>query len=115
MEKSINYNARNFDDYRNQLLLFTQRYYPTIVNDFQDSSIGSWLMDLNAAIGDDLSFYNDNRFQETQLDYAQERKSLLSLARTNGLKVPGKRPSMLEAEWTCWLPVGPNSSSYNRI
>ena len=105
MAKSINYNARNFDDYRNQLTQFTQRYYPTIINDFQDAAVGSWLMDLNAAIADDLSFYNDNRFQETQLDHAQERKSLLSLARTNGLKVPGKRPSMLEAVWSCYLPV----------
>jgi len=105
MPKSINYNARDFDDYRNQLTQFTQRYYPTIINDFQDAAVGSWLMDLNAAIGDDLGFYIDNRFQETQLDYMQERKSLLSAARTNGLKVPGKRPSMLEAVWSCFLPV----------
>jgi hypothetical protein len=105
MAKSINYNARNFDDYRSQITAFTQKYYPNIINDFQDASVGSFLMDLNAAIGDDLGFYIDNRFQETQLDYMQDRKSLISAARTNGLNVPGKRPSMLEAVWSCYLPV----------
>ena len=105
MAKKINYNARNFSEYKSQLTQFTQTYYPEIINDFQDSSIGAWLMDLNAAVSDDLGFYIDNRYQETQLDYMQERKSLLSVARTNGLKVPGKRPSVLEAVWSCYLPV----------
>ena len=105
MATGINYNARTFDDYKTQLRTFTQRYYPTIINDFQDSAVGSWFMDLNAAVGDDLGYYSDKMFQETQLDYAQERKSLLAIARTNGLKVTGKRPSMLEAKFTCWLPV----------
>jgi len=105
MANPINYNTRTFEEYKEQLKIYIQRNYPNIINDFQDSSIGSFFMDLSAAIGDDLGFLIDNRFQETQIDYMQERKSLLSTARTNNLKVPGKRPSMLEAVWSCYIPV----------
>ena len=112
MGKSINYNSRTFEEFREQLKLFTQRYYPDTINDFQDASIGSYLIDLNAAVADDLSYHIDKKYQETQIDYAQERKSLLSIARTNGLKVPGKRPSIIEAKWSCFLPVDSSNGSY---
>lgn len=105
MEKSISYNARTFEDYKDQLKLFTQKYYPTIVNDFNDASIGQWFIDLNSAVADDLGYYMDRMFQETQLNQAQERKSLLNIARTNGFKVDGKRPSVVEAKWSCFIPL----------
>jgi hypothetical protein len=116
MGKSINYNARTFDDYKTQLKTFTQKYYSTIINDFNDASIGSWFLDLNAAVGDDLGYYTDRMYQETQLDQAQERKSLLNIARVNNLRVDGKRPSVVEAQWSCFVPMdsteGKNGPDY---
>lgn len=112
MAKSISYNARTFDDYKEQLKIFTQKYYPTIVNDFNDAAIGQWFMDLNAAIADDLGYYSDRMFQETQLSQAQERKSLLNIARTNNLRVDGKKASILEAEWSCVIPANGNSPDF---
>jgi len=44
-------------------------------------------------------------FQETQLDFAQERSSILSMARTFGLRVPGKRPSVTIADFSVTVPV----------
>lgn len=112
MGKSISYNARTFDDYKEQLKFFTKKYYPTIVNDFNDAAIGQWFMDLNAAVVDDLGYYSDRMFQETQLSQAQERKSLLNIARTNNLRVDGKKASILEAEWSCVIPVNGNSPDF---
>lgn len=105
MSKNISYNARTFDDYKEQLKNFTKKYYPTIINDFNDASIGQWFIDLHAAIGDDLGYYSDRMFQETQIDQAQERKSLLNIARTNNLKISGKKPSVVEAKWTAFIPL----------
>src|ERR1035441_4882756 len=98
MAKSINYNARIFDDYKDELKTFTQNYYPTIINDFNDASVGQWFIDLNSAVADDLGYYMDRMFQETQLDQAQELKSLLNIARTNGFRVGGKRPTVVRSE-----------------
>ena len=58
------------------------------------------LLELNAAVGDMLSFHTDRMFNETQINYAQERSSVLELARTFGLNIPGKRPSITIVDWT---------------
>tara|TARA_R110002020_G_scaffold68961_1_gene179855 strand:+ start:47 stop:1879 length:1833 start_codon:yes stop_codon:yes gene_type:complete len=97
--KKIDYNARNFADVRQQLISFIQQYYPEIFSDFNDASVGMMLLELNAAVGDMLSFHTDRMFNETQISYAQEKSSLLELARTFGLSVPGKRPSITIVDW----------------
>ena len=63
------------------------------------------ILELNAAVGDMLSTNTDRMFQETQIDYAQERKSVLSMARTFGLKIPGKRPSVTIVDFSITVPV----------
>lgn len=105
MAKKINYYSRNFAEYRSDLVDFVRQYYPEILSDFSDASIGSVFIELNAAIGDNLAFHTDRMFQETQIDYAQERKSLLSMARTFGLKIPGKRPSTTIVDFSVTVPV----------
>jgi hypothetical protein len=105
MAKKINYSSRNFADIRTELIQFVRQYYPDIFNDFNDASVGMMLLELNAATGDMLSFNTDRTFQETQLDFAQERKSILSMARTFGLKIPGKRPSVTIVDFTVTVPV----------
>ena len=105
MSRKINYYSRNFADVRQELINFVKQYYPTIFNDFNDASVGMMLLELNAAVGDMLSFQTDRMFQETQLDFAQERSSILSMARTFGLRVPGKRPSVTIADFSVTVPV----------
>lgn len=104
-EKKINYLARNFADTRTELFSFIQKYYPEMFADFNDSSVGVMLVELNAAIADMLSYHTDRVFNETQLDYAQQRKSILSIARTLGVKVPGFRPSLTLVDFTVTVPV----------
>jgi len=100
MAKKIDYNARNFSDVREQLIEFIRKYYPDTFSDFNDASVGMMLLELNAAVGDMLSFQTDRLFNETQINYAQERSSVLELARTFGLNIPGKRPSITIVDWT---------------
>ena len=103
--KKINYFARNFSDVRTELFNFIKKYYPETFQDFNDASIGTMLIELNAAVSDMLSFNTDRMFQETQLDFAQERKSILNIARTLGLNVPGKRPSVSIVDFSVNVPV----------
>jgi hypothetical protein len=103
--QGINYSSRNFVDIRTDLINMVRQYYSEFFNDFNDASIGLMLLELNAAVGDMLSHNTDRMFQETQIDYAQERKSILSLARTFGLKVPGKRPSVTIVDFTVTVPT----------
>ena len=104
MAQGINYTSRNFADIRTDLVNMVRQYYPDIFNDFNDASVGMMLLELNAAVGDMLSFNTDRMFQETQIDYAQQRQSVLSLARTFGLKIPGKRPSVTIVDFSVTVP-----------
>ena len=105
MARKINYNSRNFADIRNELINFVKQYYPDVFSDFNDSSVGMMLLELNAAVGDVLSFHTDRMLQETQIDYAQERRSIMAMARTFGLKIPGKRPSITIVDWSVTVPT----------
>lgn len=104
-DKKINYYSRNFADVRNELVNFIKLYYPDIFSDFNDASVGMMLLELNAAVADMLSYNTDRMFNETQLDYAQERKNVLAIARTLGLKIPGLRPSVTIVDYSVTIPV----------
>ena len=102
-DKRISYLDRNFQDYKQALIDFTKKYYPDLDINYNDASIGSWFMDINADIADNLSYHIDRVFQETNIDSAAETSSLYALARNNGFKIPGAKGSMAEVEFTCTL------------
>jgi hypothetical protein len=110
-DKKINYLARNFEDIKNEVLKFSNKYYPELADDFNDSSVGAWFVDLVSAVGDDLSYHTDRMFQETNINSANLRSTLLNMARTNGVKIPGAKSSLCEIEVSCELPA--NGSSPN--
>lgn len=104
-EKKINYFARNFADVRGELINYVKHFYPELYQDFNDASIGTMLIELNAAVSDMLSYHTDRMFTETQIDYAQERRSVMNIARTLGLKIPGKRSSITLVDFSVTVPV----------
>jgi hypothetical protein len=105
-QKKINYLARTFDDYRSELIKFSNKYYPELSDSYNDSSIGSWFIDLVASVSDNLSYHIDRMYQETNINSANLKNTVLNIARTNGLKVPGPKASMCEVQISCILPVG---------
>jgi hypothetical protein len=112
-EKKINYLARSFDDIKDELIKFSNKYYPELADDFNDSSVGAWFIDLVSSVGDDLSYHTDRIFQETNINSANLRSTLLNIARTNGIKIPGAKSSMCEIELSCELPVKGEEPDYD--
>lgn len=104
-ETKIPYSSRNYSEFRDEFMKLTKKYYPNIVKDFSDAAIGQWFIELLAASSDDLSYHLDRIFQETDINSAQQASSLLQLARSNGLKVPGKKGALCEVEISCNLPL----------
>jgi hypothetical protein len=105
MSKKISYATRDFAGLRQELVNLTKDYYPDLVQNTNDASIYSVLLDLNAAIGDNLHFHIDRVWQETMLDFAQQRQSLFHIAKTYGLKIPGTRPSVALCDFSINVPV----------
>ena len=105
MEKGISYLNRTFDDYKNALKDYSRKYYPDMATEYSDASIGSWLIDINADVADNLSYHIDRVYQETNIDSAQEPNSVMNIARNNGVKIPGPKGAMAEVRFTCQVPV----------
>jgi hypothetical protein len=104
-DKKISYTTRDFQGIRTELINFTRQYYPDLVQNFNDAGIFSVLLDLNAAVTDNLQFHIDRSIQETVLQYAQQRSSVYDIARTYGLKVPGQRPSVALVDFSITVPA----------
>lgn len=105
MAKRISYAVRDFASLRQELVYLTKQYYPELINNTNDASIFSVLLDLNAAVSDNLHFHIDRVWQETMLDFAQQRQSLFHIAKTYGLKIPGNRPSVALCDFSVNVPV----------
>ena len=105
MSKKISYATRDFAGLREELVNMTKDYYPELVQNTNDASIFSVLLDLNAAVTDNLHFHIDRVWQETILDFAQQRQSLFHIAKTYGLKIPGNRPSVALCDFSINVPV----------
>ncbi len=105
MAKKINYSVRDFAGLRQELVNLTNQYYPDLVKNTNDASIFSVLLDLNAAVTDNLHFHIDRVWQETMLDFAQQRQSLFHIAKTYGIKLPGNRPSVALCDFSINVPV----------
>ena len=105
MSKSINYSKRSFEEVKNELLKFSNQYYPEIADNFNDHSVGNWFIDICAAMADSLNFAIDRMYQETQVNSSTLKSTALNNARMNGVKVPGRKPSICEVEFSCELPI----------
>ena len=103
--KKISYTTRDFQQIRTELINFTRTYYPDLIDNFNDASVFSALLDLNAAVSDNLQFNIDRSIQETILQYAQQRSSIFNIARTYGLKIPGQRPSVALVDFSITVPA----------
>ena len=113
--QKINYTNRDFQGIRQDLINYTKQYYPDLVQNFNDASVFSVLMDLNAAVADNLHFQIDRSIQETVLQYAQQRSSIYNIARTYGLKIPGYRPSVAVVDVSIVVPPLGDSEDYRYL
>jgi len=86
IKRNIRYTNRDFSTLRDQLINYSKTYFPNTYNDFTPASPGMMFMEMAAYIGDVLSFYVDNQFQETFIQYSRQTQNLYDLAYLLGYK-----------------------------
>lgn len=105
MNKKLNYYNRDYASIRQGLINILKKYYPDTYTNFNDASIGSALLELVAAVGDMLSYNTDKVANEVLLDYAQEEKQILAIARSNGFRINPKTAALTVCEISVTVPV----------
>ena len=85
-KKEINYISKDFDSFKSSLVDYIKTYYSKTYKDFSENSTGMMFVDLVSYVGDVLSYYIDYQFKEGFLQYASERKNVITLANYLGYK-----------------------------
>ena len=78
--KEIKYLNKDFDRFRADLINYAQTYFPNTYTDFDASSPGVMFMEMASYVGDVLSFYLDNQFQENFIQYSKQSSNMYDLA-----------------------------------
>jgi len=86
VRRNINYINKDFNEFRNQLINYSQTYFPSTYTDFANTSVGMMFIEQAAYVGDVLSFYMDNQIQENFLQYARQTDNLYDMAYMYGYK-----------------------------
>ena len=67
-DKDVKYISKDFNTFKNQLIEFSQTYFPENFNDFSEGNPGMMFLEMAAYVGDVLSFYTDTQLREAFLD-----------------------------------------------
>ena len=90
---NISYLGRDFNDLKASLINYTKSYFPNTYADFNETSPGMMLIEMSAYVGDVLNFYIDQQYRELMLPLTEERKNILTIAKSHGYKVNPISPS----------------------
>jgi len=86
VNRNVNYINKDFSQFREKLINFSQTYFPNTYTDFSPESPGMMFIEQASYVGDVLSFYLDNQFQENFLQYARQNNNIYDLAYMFGYK-----------------------------
>ncbi len=103
-KKDIKYINKDFTELRASLIDYAKTYFPTTYNDFSPTSPGMMFMEMAAYVGDVLSFYLDNQFQENFLQYARQTNNLFELAYMFGYKPNVTQVAVTEIDFYQQVP-----------
>lgn len=96
---------RDFQSIRNELNTYIQDNYPELYENYNDASIGSLFIDLLSHIGENIYHTIDRTVQENSVEYAQQRASLINIAKNKGIKLPNISGSVSLCDFSVQIPV----------
>ena len=99
-ESNVNYLNKDFASLKQSLMDYAKSYFPNTYKDFNEASPGMMLLEMNAYVGDVLSFYVDQQYREMLLPLAEERRNIINLANMFGYKVKPIVPSYVDLTFT---------------
>ena len=110
-ESNINYLNKDFTSLKQSLMNYAQSYFPNSYKDFNETSPGMMLLEMNAYVGDVLSFYIDQQYREMLLPLAEERRNIINIASMLGYKVKPIIPSYVDLTFSQELDASSTDSS----
>lgn len=99
------YLAKDYNDFRSELLQYAKTFFPDKIQDFSEASVGGLMLDMAAAVGDNMSYYLDHQFRELSWSEAVEVQNVERLLRNNGVKIIGATPATVTLTFFIEVPA----------
>ena len=84
--KEVRFLNKTFPEFRQSLIDFAKVYFPDTYTDFNEASPGMMFIEMASFVGDVLSYYIDNQFRESLVNFAEEDESIISIAQAFGFR-----------------------------
>ena len=110
-ESNVNYLNKDFSALKQSLMNYAKSYFPDTYRDFNETSPGMMLLEMNAYVGDVLSFYIDQQYRELLLPLAEERRNIITMAKMFGYKVKPIVPAYVDLTFTSNVDVDSGDTS----
>lgn len=105
----IDYTARDFESIKSALVTYLEQRFPDDFTDFTESQLGIALLELVAYQGSILSFMLDRAANESYIETARERRSIIKLAALLGYKLSAATAASVT------LQIQPETGSFDDI
>ena len=110
-ESNVNYLNKDFQSLKQSLMNYAKSYFPDTYRDFNETSPEMMLLEMNAYVGDVLSFYIDQQYREMLLPLAEERRNIITMAKMFGYKVKPIVPAYVDLTFTANVPSSTGNPS----
>jgi hypothetical protein len=107
------YLNKDFDGFKNDLLLYARTFFDDQIQDFSEASVGGLLLDMAAYVGDVMSYYLDHQLSELNIETAVETKNIEKIIRTAGIKITGASPAVVDLDF--YIEVPADSDDTNKV
>ncbi len=109
--RQIGYVSKDFDSIKLELLTYLRNHFPDQYSDFNQASGGLAILEMEAFVGDMLSFYIDRQINEVDPNRAIEERNVLSNAKTFGRQPKSRVPALVNISLSASVPTSVSANS----
>jgi len=110
-EKLIDYSVGDFNTIKQNLINYAKAVFPLDYNNFESSDLGTFLIELMAAVGHIQSIKSDYLANENFLGTARDRRSIKKLLELIGVRMKGPISAAANVEIEIQNPAGITNAS----
>ncbi|MHB8407907.1 MAG: baseplate J/gp47 family protein [Acidiferrobacterales bacterium] len=101
----VKYLSGDFQSFKRDLIKFSQAHQSGVFGDYNETSPGMAILEFQAFVGDVLSFYLNQQFNELKQDQAQQIQNVVSFAKALGYRPQGKTAAQVMGSWYVQVPA----------
>lgn len=107
-ERIVSLLNRDFRSFKRDMITYSKAYASGSFTDFNETSPGMAFLEFAAYVGDGMSYYIDQAFNEGGIS-ATQVKNVQANAKMLGYRPQGKRPSVGQLTWAIQVPAAVDS------